>query len=59
MDGQTTFLNEFYATAPDLSCEINIIIGGENKPMVEPVAVIVMDEIIMGISSTSATAEVI
>lgn len=32
MDGQTTFLDEFNATAPDLSREVNVIVYGGSTP---------------------------
>ena len=36
MDGQTTFLDEFNATAPDLSREVNVIVYGESTPVITP-----------------------
>ncbi|MBP5597783.1 MAG: hypothetical protein J6Y02_20610 [Pseudobutyrivibrio sp.] len=32
MDGQTTFLDEFNATAPDLSREVNVMVYGGSTP---------------------------
>lgn len=36
MDGQTTFLDEFNATAPDLSREVNVMVVGGSGPEPEP-----------------------
>lgn len=37
MDGQTTYLDEFNATAPDLSREVNVIVSKGEASILEPI----------------------